>query len=100
MAVKNPKTKGEIIANLAEAHELSQKQVAAIYEDLVSIIYGGIKKSKLDEGFVIPGIGKVVKTKRKARWGHNPQTGEKVKIKAKTVLKFRPVKALKDGAGV
>jgi len=34
--------------------------------------------------------------KRKARMGRNPQTGEEIKIKAKTVVKFRVAKACKD----
>jgi DNA-binding protein HU-beta len=46
--------------------------------------------------FTIPGIGKLVKQKRKARIGHNPKTGEKIKIAAKTVVKFRVAKAVKD----
>ena len=46
--------------------------------------------------FAIPGIGKLVKAERKARIGRNPQTGEAIKIKAKTVVKFRIAKAAKD----
>ena len=46
--------------------------------------------------FVIPGIGRVVKAHRKARMGRNPQTGEAIKIKAKTVVRLRPAKVLKD----
>ena len=46
--------------------------------------------------FVIPGLGRLVKAHRKARIGRNPQTGEQIKIKAKTVVRLRPSKALKD----
>jgi DNA-binding protein HU-beta len=45
---------------------------------------------------VIPNIGRVVKAHRKARMGRNPQTGEAIKIKAKTVVRLRAAKALKD----
>jgi DNA-binding protein HU-beta len=45
---------------------------------------------------VIPGLGRLVKAERKARIGRNPQTGESIKIKAKTVVKFRVAKAAKD----
>jgi DNA-binding protein HU-beta len=38
----------------------------------------------------------LVKAERKARIGRNPQTGEAIKIKAKTVVKFRVAKAAKD----
>jgi len=47
-------------------------------------------------GFVFPGVGKLVVVKRKARMGRNPQTGESIKIPAKTVLKFRIAKAMKE----
>ena len=40
--------------------------------------------------------GKLVKAERKARLGRNPQTGETIKIKAKTVVKFRVAKVAKD----
>ena len=43
--------------------------------------------------FVLPGFGK----KRKARTGFNPKTQQKIKIPAKTVVKFRVAKAAKDG---
>jgi DNA-binding protein HU-beta len=38
----------------------------------------------------------LVKAHRAARMGRNPQTGESIKIKAKTVVKFRVAKAAKD----
>ena len=41
-------------------------------------------------------IGRLVKAERKARMGRNPQTGEAIKIKAKTVVKFRVAKSAKD----
>ena len=53
------------------------------------------KPPKKNGEFVIPGFGKLVKQK-KARTGVNPSTKEKIKIPAKTVLKFRVTKAAKD----
>ena len=47
-------------------------------------------------GFVLPGIGKLVLVNRKARMGRNPATGETIHIPAKTVVKFRLSKACKD----
>ena len=55
-----------------------------------------IKETKKNGVFVIPGIGRLVKAERKARIGRNPQTGAAIKIKAKTVVKFRVAKAAKD----
>ena len=45
---------------------------------------------------MVPGMGKAVKANRKARMGRNPQTGEAIKIPAKTVVKFRLAKAYKE----
>ncbi len=84
-------TKSQIVSKLAENAELPKKQVAALLEDLVGMAY---KEAK--NGFTIPGLGKLVLMKRKARMGRNPQTGEQIKIPARTVLKFRIAKAAKD----
>ena len=60
-------------------------------------VANAVKEAKGGAGkFVIPGIGRVVKAHRKARMGRNPQTGEAIKIKAKTVVRLRPAKAFKD----
>jgi nucleoid DNA-binding protein len=55
------------------------------------------KESKKNGEFVLPGFGKLVKQKRKARTGFDPKTQQKIKIPAKTVVKFRVAKAAKDG---
>lgn len=92
MAVaKKPMTKAQLLTHLAETAEITKKQAAAVVDELGAQAY---KQAKL--GFTIPGIGKVVLQQRKARWGRNPQTGEKIKIKAKKVVKFRIAKACKD----
>ena len=86
-------TKTALIRHLAEKLELTNKQVAA-FLDLQAET--AVKETKKNGEFTIPGIGKLVKADRKARLGRNPQTGETIKIKAKTVVKFRVAKAAKD----
>ena len=86
-------TKSQIIAALADATELSKKQVVDLMDKIVSMAYSEVKKSG---EFVVPGIGKLVKVQRKAREGRNPATGESIKIPAKTVVKFRVAKAAKE----
>ncbi len=78
---------------LAEKLELTNKQTASFLELLADT---AIKETKKNGEFTIPGIGKLVKAERKARLGRNPQTGETIKIKAKTVVKFRVAKVAKD----
>ena len=86
-------TKTALIRLLAEKLELTNKQVAAFFEIQAET---AVKETKKNGVFVIPGIGRLVKAERKARIGRNPQTGAAIKIKAKTVVKFRVAKAAKD----
>jgi DNA-binding protein HU-beta len=92
-ATKKPLTKGQIVGQLAEKFELSKKAAAAILEGIADMAVAETKKAGV---FVLPGIGKLVLSKRKARIGRNPATGEEIKIPAKTVVKMRIAKACKD----
>lgn len=89
----NKLTKSQIVSALADTNKMSKKEVVSFLDNLVALAYKEVKKSG---EFIIPGIGKMVKAKRKARNGVNPATGEKIKIAAKTVVKFRLAKAAKD----
>ncbi len=93
MAKAKPLTKSQIIVKLAEQNDMTKKDVSAFLDSLAQLAYKQAKK-----GFTIPGIGKLVIVKRKARMGRNPATGETIKIPAKTVLKFRISKVAKDAA--
>lgn len=86
-------TKTALTRHMAEKLEMTNKQSAA-YLDLLAET--AIKETKKNGVFVIPGIGRLVKAERKARMGRNPQTGQAIKIKAKTVVKFRVAKSAKD----
>ena len=87
-------SKSKIVAHLADKCGTPKKTSALFFEELFKL---AVKESKGGAGkFVIPGIGRVVKAHRKARMGRNPQTGEAIKIKAKTVVRLRPSKAFKD----
>ena len=72
-----------------------------ISEGIVDDVFkAGIKIAgdKLASGDKIQlnGFGSFEVTKRAVREGHNPATGEKIKIPAKNVVKFKAAKALKD----
>lgn len=86
-------TKTQLVRTLAEKLEITNKQSAAFLDLLAET---AVKETKKNGVFVIPGLGRLVKAERKARIGRNPQTGETIKIKAKTVVKFRVAKAAKD----
>ncbi len=86
-------TKSQLMTVLAEKTGLSKKDVVSFMDTLVELAY---KEVKTSGEFVLPGFGKMVKAKRKERMGINPATGEKIKIAAKTVVKFRLAKAAKE----
>jgi DNA-binding protein HU-beta len=86
-------TKSELQVALAEATQTDKKTAGAFLNALGPIAYKAVKK----EGeFVLPGFGKLVKRKRAARTGFNPQTRQKMKVAAKTVVKFRVAQGAKD----
>src|ERR1700710_1018516 len=86
-------TKAELVRFVAEKLEWTSKQTAAIFDLLAQT---ALQEAKKNGEFTIPGLGKLVKAQRAARIGRNPQTGESLKIKAKTTVKFRVAKAAKD----
>ena len=86
-------TKTALIRQMAEKLELTNKQIGGFFDLLAET---AVKETKKNGVFIIPGIGRLVKAERKARVGRNPQTGAAIKIKAKTVVKFRVAKAAKD----
>jgi DNA-binding protein HU-beta len=86
-----PMSKAAIISYLAEKLDLQKKVVNSFLEEFTKLAYKEAKNS-----FTIPGIGKLVLVKRKARKGRNPATGEIINIPAKTVVKFKVLKACKD----
>ncbi len=86
-------TKTALVRHLAEKLETNNKTAAAYLEVLSET---AVKETKKNGVFVVPGLGRLVKSNRKARTGRNPQTGEPIKIPAKTVVKFRVAKAAKD----
>jgi DNA-binding protein HU-beta len=86
-------TQSQMIKELAGTAEVSSKVAKILvtaYADLV------VKETKKNGVAILPGIGRLVRVDRKAREGRNPATGEKIKIPAKKVVKFRVAKAVRD----
>ena len=86
-------TKAETMRKLSESTGLTKKQVSGVIDEIQAL---AVKEAKKNGAFVLPGIGKVVLSNRKARMGRNPQTGEPIKIAAKRVVRIRVRKDLKD----
>jgi len=85
--------KMELFAHFADKFDLKRTVARDIFEELLALSEKELKRSG---EFVVPGMCKLVVQKRQAREGRNPATGEAIKIPAKTVVKARIAKQLKD----
>jgi len=80
-------TKADLVAEVAAAAGLSKKDA----EIAVDAAVAGIKKAiKKDKSFRYPGFGTFTLKQRKARMGINPQTKQKIKVKASRTVGFKP----------
>jgi len=86
-------TQTEIIGALADKTGMTKAQAKDFFNEMAELAKSEVKKNG---EFTIPGFGKLVKAHRKAREGRNPATGQPIKIPAKTTVKFRVGKAMKD----
>jgi DNA-binding protein HU-beta len=90
---KKRMTQSEVVNYFAEKTGMKRAQVKEFFEDIANL---ATREVKSNGEFVLPGFGKLVRSERKAREGRNPATGETIQIPAKTTLKFRVGKAMKD----
>jgi DNA-binding protein HU-beta len=90
---KKPMTKSQIVSHFAEKFEIPKRKATSILDEVAAL---AVSETKKTGSFTLPGIGKLVLVKRKARMGRNPATGEAIKIPAKTVVKMRVAKAAKE----
>ncbi|MCC6129990.1 MAG: HU family DNA-binding protein [Acidobacteria bacterium] len=85
--------KSEIVEAIANDAGLSKKDATAAFEAFVNTVAGALKKG---DRVAVPGLGIFSVAERKARTGINPQTKEKIKIKAAKAARFKAGKDLKD----
>jgi DNA-binding protein HU-beta len=90
---KKRMTQSEVVNHFAEKFGMKRAQAKELFEELATLATSEVKSNG---EFVLPGFGKLVLSQRKAREGRNPATGETIQIPAKTTLKFRVGKGLKD----
>ena len=92
-------SKAEFIANVAASGDMSNAEAKRVVELVFGEIENGLKHAKKDGKFTIGTFGTFTVSKRAARMGRNPRTGEEIKIKASKSLRFRPSSSLKGAAG-
>jgi DNA-binding protein HU-beta len=86
-------TKTELIEKMAEGAGLSKKDADAALVAFTNAVTECLAK---DDKLSIIGFGSFSTSKRAAREGRNPATGEPMKIKASTSVKFKAGSKLKE----
>ncbi len=92
-------SRAAFIENVAKKGKLSKAEAKRTVDLVLGEIEVGLKKSKKAGRYTIGNFGTFSITKRPARKGRNPRTGEAIRIKASKVLKFKPAAKLKKAAG-
>jgi len=85
--------KKDLVDKIAADAEITKAAAAAGLDSVLKSIKGAITD---DGGVQLTGFGTFEAVKRAARTGRNPKTGKELKIPAKTVVKFKVGKGLKD----
>lgn len=89
----NRKELVEAILNHKELSHMTKKDADQFINTMLDTVKKAVKKG---DDVSLVGFGTFTKVKRAARMGVNPATGERIKIKAKTLPKFKPGKAWKE----
>jgi len=87
-------TKAELVEKMATDAGISKAAAGKALDSFTDSVKKALKKK--DGRITLVGFGTFSKVRRKARKGINPQTGEKIQIKARNAVKFTPGKALKN----
>ncbi len=85
--------KSELIEAMADAAECTKTQAGAALDAFCESVTKTLKKG---DKVTLVGFGTFSTSARAARMGRNPQTGAEIKIKAKTVAKFKAGKELSE----
>ena len=85
--------KTELVAAVSKDTNITKKDVESVLNAITANVTKAVAKK---DSVQLIGFGTFTSTKRAARTGKNPQTGEKIKIPAAVVPKFKPGKAFKD----
>lgn len=85
--------KAQLVEHLASAVNLTKADCERVLDTTITAITASVKKG---DDVTLVGFGTFTRSRRRARKGRNPQTGEAIKVPARVVPKFRPGKAFKE----
>jgi len=86
-------TKAELVSEIAEQSDLTQKAADSVLKSLIRIIHDSLKKNG---AISITGLGRFRVLQTKARIGVHPQTLKKINIPASKVPRFSAAKSLRE----
>jgi DNA-binding protein HU-beta len=85
--------KAELVAHIADDAGITKTQANTALDSFVDAVTKTLKKG---DKVTLVGFGTFTVSKRQARNGRNPQTGEVIKIKARKVARFKAGKELAE----
>ena len=85
-------TKAELIEKIAKDAGIPKTTAKIAFDATIDGIKQGLKKR--NSKVTLVGFGTFKKVYRKTRMGRNPQTGEKMKIKGRNAITFKPSRTL------
>ncbi len=92
-------SKADFVEAVAKRGNITKADAKRAIELVFGTIEAGLKAARNGGKFQIGTFGTFTVSKRKARIGRNPRTGESIKVKAARSLRFKPSGQLKDAAG-
>ena len=85
--------KSELVAAIAKQANVTKADAERSVNSYIAVVTGALKQGKKVS---IPGFCTIERSRRAARTGRNPQTGQAIKIAARNVARFKPGKTLND----
>ena len=85
--------KEELVTEISKSAKVTKKEAEAVLSATIETIENTVKKG---DKVTLVGFGTFEPRKRAARTGRNPQTGNEIKIAAKTVPAFSAGKKFKE----
>jgi DNA-binding protein HU-beta len=83
----------DILLKDRDLSNMTKKQANQFIDVMLETIKRTVKKG---EDVTLVGFGTFTKTRKASRLGVNPSTGERIRIRARVVPKFKPGKPWKD----
>ena len=88
-----PRTRIETLRVLSARADIPQSRVDAVFRELEKLVRESVGRTG---GFLLPGLGRFLHVKRRARRGFDPHSGVAIEIPAADDVQFRVSPALKE----